>query len=211
MDFLEKYGYQPSEEEIGRKLEKIAASIDSISSVETLKTCFSIMDLTTLKSSDTDDSVRRLVGKANGVLTEFEGYPLPASVCVYPNFTATVRECRVSEKLHVTAVAGCFPSSQSYCEVKVLESVLAVRNGADEIDIVLALNSFLAGDLEKAYSEIKAIRKAVDEEASFFGRSVILKVILETGLLVTAENIARASFLAMEAGAGFYQNLYREG
>lgn len=203
MDILEKYGYAPSEETIVETIEKIASSLDSAMTAEALKLCFSIMDLTTLKSNDTAESVKKLVNKANGVTAEFQGYPLPASVCVYPNFASVVRDARVSSELHVTTVAGCFPSSQSYPEVKVLESVLAVRNGADEIDIVLALNSFLAKDYESAAEEIRQIRTAIDAEAAAAGRKVVLKVILETGLLVSAENIARASFVAMEAGADF--------
>lgn len=203
MSYLEKYAYSPDLEEIGRQVELIASGIDSISSVENLKLCFSAMDLTTLKSDDTEARVKRLVEKANNVQKEFEGYPLPASVCVYPNFASLVRDSRASEELHVTTVASCFPSAQSYLEVKVLECELAVRNGADEIDIVLALNSFLAGNKEAAFGEIRAMREAIDAQAAELGRKVTLKVILETGLLGTPESIAEASFLAMEAGADF--------
>ena len=123
--------------------------------------------------------------------------------CVYPNFASVVKNTRVSPELHVTTVAGCFPSSQSFLEVKVQECVLAVRNGADEVDIVLALNHFLAGDEAAASEEIKAIREAIDAEAASQGRKVVLKVILETGLLVGPSKMAEASFLAMEAGADF--------
>ena len=154
----------------------------------------------------TTDSVQeamRLVDKANGLAKLYPDYPLPASICVYPNFASVVRECRISPELHVTTVASCFPSAQSFLEVKVQECVLAVRNGADEVDIVLALNSFLADDFDSASREIVEMKKAIDAEAARLGRKVVLKVILETGLLVTAERIARASFLAMEAGADF--------
>ena len=122
---------------------------------------------------------------------------------MYPNFASVVRDTRKDGGLHVTTVAGCFPSSQSYLPVKVEECRLAVRNGADEIDIVLALNAFMAGDHEAAAHEIAEMRKAVDEEGAAAGRRVTLKVILETGLLGTVERIAEASFLAMESGADF--------
>jgi len=161
------------------------------------------MDLTTLKSNDTPESVCKLVDKVNRLPAEFPDYPLPASVCVYPNFASVVRERRCSPELHVTTVASCFPSAQSFLEVKVQECVLAVRNGADEVDIVLALNAFLAEDYDAAANEIAQMRKAIDAEAARVGRPVVLKVILETGLLVTPERIAQASFLAMEAGADF--------
>ena len=170
---------------------------------EVLKTCFSLMDLTTLKPTDTVASVRALVGKVNGLKAAYPDYPLPASVCVYPNFAATVAENRADPALHVTTVAGCFPSSQSYLSVKVAECEMAVENGADEIDIVLALNSFLAEDYAAAGDEIAAMRRAIDAVAARKGRRVVLKVILETGLLVSAERIAAASFLAMENGADF--------
>ena len=161
------------------------------------------MDLTTLKSNDTPESVCKLVDKVNRLPAEFPDYPLPASVCVYPNFASVVRERRCSPELHVTTVASCFPSAQSFLEVKVQECVLAVRNGADEVDIVLALNAFLAEDYDAAANEIAQMRKAIDAEAARVGRPVVLKVILETGLLVTPERIAQASFLAMESGADF--------
>jgi len=203
MDLLQKYGYAPSGEDVAERLQAIATNLDGLASPEVLKRCFSLMDLTTLKSDDTEESVCRLVDKANRLAEEYPGYPLPASICVYPNFASVVRERRCSPELHVTTVASCFPSAQSFLEVKVQECGLAVRHGADEVDIVLALNAFLAEDYDAASREIVAMRQAVDAEAARQGRKVVLKVILETGLLVSPERIARASLLAMEAGADF--------
>ena len=202
-EILSRYGYAPDEEQIGRTIESIAANLDGMMATEPLKTCFSLMDLTTLHTNDTPASVRKLVAKVNGLQKSFPDYPLPASICVFPNFASIVAEERSDRSLHVTTVAGCFPSSQSYLEVKVRECELAAENGADEIDIVLALNSFLAGDYEAAGDEIKAMREAIDAIGARQGRQIVLKVILETGLLVTPENIATASFLAMESGADF--------
>lgn len=202
-DILKKYGYTVDEETMSRTLANIASNLDGLMVPDVLKTCFSLMDLTTLRSNDTPASVKKLVGKVNGLRREFPDYPLPASICVYPNFASVVAESKEDPELHVTTVSGCFPSSQSFLEVKVRECELAVEAGADEIDIVLALNSFLSGDFDKAGDEIRAIRQAVDSEAAKAGRKVVLKVILETGLLVSTENIAAASFVAMEAGADF--------
>ena len=202
-DLFEKYGYSPDNEKIGRSLELIASSLDEFASPERLKTCFSLMDLTTLHATDTVASVRKLVAKVNGLKSAYPTYPLPASVCVFPNFAGTVAQERKDPELHVTAVAGCFPASQSYLEVKSLECRLAVENGADEIDIVLPLNAFLAGDYAATVDEIKALRQVVDAAGAQEGRKIVLKVILETGLLVSAANIAAAAFLAMEAGADF--------
>ena len=203
MELSAKYGYAPDKEAIARHLELIASGLDQVVSNEVLKECFSIMDLTTLSPKDTPSSVRKLVEKVNSFAVDYPNYPLPASVCVYPNFASVVRETRKDPRVHVTTVAGCFPSSQSFLEVKLHEIEMAVREGADEIDIVLALNYFLEGDYDAAGKEILASRECIDKVAAELGRPVVLKVILETGLLVTPERIADASFLAMENGADF--------
>lgn len=198
-----KYGYVPSPEKVGRCLELIAQNLDSICTAQVLKACFAMMDLTTLHTTDTPASVGKLVDKVNALGREYPAYPSPASICVYPLFAPVVRERLTAPGVHVTVVSGCFPTSQTFIESKVFESRLAVQRGADEVDIVLALNSFLAEDFETAGAEIRSIREAVDEEGLKVGRRITLKVILETGLLVTEEKIADASFLAMENGADF--------
>ena len=162
---------------------------------EVLTACLGMTDLTSLKATDTCSSITRLVNKVNDFQKRFPGYPLPASICVYPNFAGTVRQTLTVPGVHTTVVAGCFPASQSFLEVKVLESRMAVENGADEVDIVLALNSFLDRNLSRCEEEIRAVRQAV-------GNSV-LKVILETGALADESMIKEASFLAMESGADF--------
>ena len=202
MDYLTKYGYAPDQEAIGRALEIIAANLENVASEQVYKDCFSMMDLTTLKTNDTPESVEKLVAKVNAFQESYLEWPLPASLCVYPNFAATVKNARKCD-VNITVVSACFPSSQSFLEVKLKECEMAVEQGADEVDIVLALNSFLAGDHEAAAEEIRQVRRCIDEVASRQGRSVHLKVILETGLLRTPELIANASFLAMEAGADF--------
>ena len=161
-----------------------------------------MMDLTTLKTDDTPASVRKLVNKVNDFKQSRPEWPLPASVCVYPNFASVVKEARLAD-FNITVVAACFPSSQSFLEVKLRECELAVEQGADEVDIVLALNAFLAGDYEAAAEEIRQVRACIDAVAAKQDRKVHLKVIRETGLLRTSEAIANASFLAMEAGADF--------
>lgn len=168
-----------------------------MSKTEILKKCFGFMDLTTLKTEDTEESVKALVDKVTEFHRLYPAYPLPASICVYPNFAHVVKEHRLSPELHVTTVAGCFPTSQSFLEVKKAEVRMAIEDGADEIDIVLALNAFLAGDDDRAAEEITQIKQICAEH------SVLLKVILETGILRSEELIYKASILAMEAGADF--------
>ena len=202
MDYLTKYGYTPNQESIARALEILAANLESVASEQVYKDCFSMMDLTTLKTDDTPASVQKLVGKVNAFNETYPEWPLPASVCVYSNFAKTVKEVRAAD-FNICVVSACFPSSQSFLEVKLKECEMAVEQGADEVDIVLALNAFLAGDHEAAAEEIRQVRRVIDEVAQKQGRHVHLKVILETGLLRTPERIAEASFLAMEAGADF--------
>ncbi len=200
---MEKYGYAPDKDAIAHNVELIAANLEKVVTPDILKACFSLMDLTTLSTTDSVSSVSKLVGKVNAFAAQYPDYPLPASVCVYPNLASVVKEQKADPDLHVTAVSSCFPTAQSFLEVKIKECEMAVAAGADEIDIVLALNKFLAGDIEGAGAEIAAMKAAIDAAAAPLGKKVVLKVILETGLLVTPELIAEASFLAMENGADF--------
>ncbi len=202
MTYLDKYAYTPNQEEMGRALEQLASNLETFASENVYKECFSMMDLTTLKTDDTPASVCKLVGKVNAFQKDYPEWPLPASVCVYSNFAAVVAAERKCD-FNITVVSACFPSSQSFLEVKLKECEIAVEQGADEVDIVLALNKFLAGDSEGAAEEIRQVRACIDAVAAKQGRKVHLKVILETGLLRTPEKIAEASFLAMEAGADF--------
>ena len=171
MDYLNKYGYTPDSEGIEKVLGQLAANLDTFASEQVYKDCFSMMDLTTLKTDDTPASVARLVSKVNAFRNEYPEWPLPASVCVYPNFASVVaseRKCG----FNITAVAASFPSSQSFLQVKIKECEMAVEQGADEVDIVLALNKFLAQDYDGAAEEIRQIRSAIDAVAASQGREV---------------------------------------
>ena len=142
-NFFAEYGYTPDKEAMGRALDLIAANLENMVTRPVLLSCFSMMDVTSLKTDDTRTSIRRLVEKVNNLQKEYPDYPMPASICVYPDFVETVKASKRCDDVHITAVAGCFPSSQSFLEVKLLECGMAVEKGADEIDIVLALNDFL--------------------------------------------------------------------
>ncbi len=166
---------------------------------EIYKTILGMIDLTSLNATDTSASVRAMVEKVNNFNNVFPDYPKPASICVYPNFAEVIAATRKSKDIHITVVGGCFPASQSPLKVKLLECTEAVTDGADEVDIVLALNSFLDGRPQEASREIYEINKAI--KAINF--DVHLKVILETGVLKDAAQIEEASMLAMEAGADF--------
>ena len=142
MNYLEKYSYTPDMELMGRALELIAANLENIACEQVYKECFSMMDLTTLKTDDTPVSVAKLVEKVNSFNESYPEWPLPASICVYPNFAAVVNAERKCD-FNITVVSACFPSSQSFLEVKLKECEIAVEQGADEVDIVLALNAYL--------------------------------------------------------------------
>jgi len=163
------------------------------------KDALGLIDLTSLNGSDTYEKIAQMVDKVGQFNEVYPNYPIPASICVYPNFAGTVAKLRKQPQLHVTVVGGCFPASQSFLEVKILECVMAVQEGADEVDIVVALNSFLENRYNEATNEIVQIGNTIRN----VNPNVILKVILETGALMERSLIEDASYLAMEAGADF--------
>lgn len=159
------------------------------------KFLFNTIDLTTLKSTDSQQSVADFTERVNAFDEEHPELPNVAAICVYPNFAQVVRAVLEVSKVDIACVAGGFPSSQTFPEIKVAETALAVEGGADEIDIVLNIGSFLDGDYEGVCDEIQELKHSC--------RDARLKVILETGALKTAANIKAASVLAMYSGADF--------
>lgn len=194
-NILGKYGYTLTDEKIAAQIEAVKNNIDNWKTKEIYSDCLGMIDLTTLTVTDTHSKVKALVEKVNDLKKHYPTAPYPASICVYPNFSKTIKDALTAEGVHITVVSGCFPASQSYLEVKVLESRMAVENGANEVDIVLPLNAYLDKNYEECSKEIKAIKEAIGDAH--------LKVILETGSLPSSQDIATASFIAMEAGADF--------
>lgn len=201
MDLLEKYGYQPDLEKVSKTIEAISTNMSLFQNAEVYRTCFSVMDITSLNMNDTLRTIAGFVEKVNALRSAFPAYPLPASICVYPDMIPVVVEKRLNPELHATAVGACFPASHTFLEVKLLECRMAVESGADEIDVVIPHSLLRDGRYEAVEDELRRIRSTVDNAAP--GRSITLKVILETGTIVEAETIARASFIAMESGADF--------
>ena len=153
------------------------------------------IDLTTLSATDSPVSVSNFVERVNAFDEEYPMLNNVAAICTYPNFAQVVRAVLEVSKVDIACVSGGFPSSQTFNEVKIAETALAVDGGADEIDIVLNVGNFLDGDYEAVCDEI-AEQKAACRDAR-------LKVILETGALKTVENIKAASILSMYSGADF--------
>ena len=162
---------------------------------EVYKFLFNTIDLTTLKSTDSPRSVADFTERVNAFEEEYPELENVAAICVYPNLAQVVRTVLDVSAIKVACVSGGFPSSQTFPEVKVAETALAVEGGADEIDIVLNLGNFFDEDYEEVCDEISEIKHSC--------RDARLKVILETGALKTAENIQKASILSMYSGADF--------
>ena len=169
-------------------------SIKTTSKQWAIDLAISMVDLTTLEGSDTPGKVRALSAKALKPDPTDPSCPSAAAVCVYPDMVGTVREV-VGDQLHVAAVATAFPSGRAALDIKLADTQDAVEAGADEVDMVIDRGAFLAGDLDKVHDEIVAVKEAAG--------TAHLKVILETGELQTYDNVRRASWLAMEAGADF--------
>lgn len=162
--------------------------------IDVWKQCLSQIDLTTLNGEDTTAKVAAMAQKVNDFTDEFPEIPNVAAMCVYPALVETAK-LTLTEPIGIAAVAAGFPASQTFPEIKVAESALAVKAGATEIDIVISIGKFLEGNYEEVYDEISEIKAAI--------APAHLKVILETGALQTAERIWQASILAMAAGADF--------
>ncbi len=152
------------------------------------------MDYTTLKLTDTEDSVKNFVIELLKKLKKFNLKGV-AAVCVFPNFAEVVREVLQSTEIQTAVVAGNFPNSQTFTEIKLAECKMAIAAGAQEVDVVISVGDMLEKNYEKVYRELKAIRKVCE--------NVRLKVILETGELKDVETIFYASLIAAYAGADF--------
>ena len=192
---LNEYDAAPTVEQVAQEVENLKAAAAANNTAEVYKFCFSAIDLTTLSPCDSEESVAAFARRAAEFALDYPEIPNVASICVYPPFVETVGLEIDATPLRITSVAGGFPSSQTFLEVKMLEVAMAVENGADEVDIVLNVGKMLSGSLDEAANEVEVLREESD--------GATLKVILETGALRTPELIRQASLLAMQAGADF--------
>jgi len=189
------YDCSLNDEAVSQNVEKIlSAHFAENDNKEVYKQCLNLIDLTSLNGNDTDAHILSMTEKVNGFKKSFPHLPNVAAMCVYPTFVPLVCET-LTENIGLAAVAAGFPSSQTFLEIKVAETAMTVLEGATEIDVVISIGKFLEGKYEEVYEEISEIKAAC--------RDAHLKVILETGDLKTAENIKKASILAMAAGADF--------
>lgn len=196
-DALRKYNTNLDDAAVREAVRKIIAEkVPENDTMDVKKFLFGSIELTTLKTTDSDTSVLAFTERVNDFDNEYPDLPHVATICVYPCFAKTVSESLEVDGVEIACVSGSFPSSQARIEVKVAETALAVADGATEIDIVLPVGKFLSGDYEGVCDDIAEMKAAC-------GESVPMKVILETGALKTSSNIKKASILSMYAGADY--------
>ena len=193
---LKKYNLQINDNDVKTAVEKIIAEkVPENDTKEVKKFLMGSVELTSLSTTDSEESILRFTEKVNQFEAAYPDLPHVATICVYPCFAKIVSESLEIEGVEVACVSGSFPSSQALIEVKVAETALAIHDGATEIDIVMSVGKFLSGDYETLCDEISELKATCGEKK--------MKVILETGCLKTAENIKKASLLAMYAGADY--------
>lgn len=193
---LGKYNLEVSDDEVREAVKKIIAEkVHENDNIETKKFLMGSIELTTLKTTDSETSVMAFTEKVNQFDEAYGDLPHVATICVYPCFAKTVSETLEIDGVEIACVSGSFPSSQALIEVKVAETALAIKDGATEIDIVMPVGKFLSGDYEGVADEISELKQVCGDNA--------MKVILETGCLKTASNIKKASIIAMYAGADY--------
>ncbi len=193
---LAKYNTHLNDDEVKAKTAHlIEKHLSENNTEEVKKFLFHCIDLTTLKCTDSEESVMRFTQKVNEFVDKYPNLDNVAAICVYPNMAEIVSDTLEADHVNIACVSAGFPSSQTFIEVKVAETALALQTGADEIDIVISVGKFLSEDYEGMCDEIGELKDVCGEKH--------LKVILETGALVTASNIKKASILAMYSGADF--------
>ena len=193
---LSKYNLEVSDQQVQEAVKRIIAEkVHENDTPEVKRFLMGSVELTTLKTTDSDESVLAFTERVNQFDEQYPTLPHVATICVYPRFARIVSETLEVEGVEIACVSGSFPSSQALIEVKTVETALAVKDGATEIDMVLSVGAFLSGDYETVCDEIRQMKDACGEKK--------MKVILETGCLKTAANIKTASLLAMYSGADY--------
>jgi len=193
---LNKYNTSYDDTEVSAKVKELIASKSAENNTEEVKKLlFNCIDLTSLNSTDSDQSIMAFTDKVNQFDDKYPDLPNVAAICVYPNFAQAVKNNLEVEGVKIACVSAGFPSSQTFTEIKIAETSMAIYDGADEIDVVISLGNFLTGNYQEMCEELQEIKDACQ------GRE--LKIILETGALGTASNIKKASILAIYSGADF--------
>ena len=193
---LSKYANDISDKQVQEAVKTILTEkVHANDTPEVKRFLFNSIELTSLHTTDSDESILALTEKVNKFDTEYAEFGHVATICVYPCFAKIVSQSLEIDGVEIACVSGSFPSSQALIEVKVAETALAIKDGATEIDIVMPVGKFLSGDYESLCDDITELKNVCGD--------VPMKVILETGCLLTASNIKKASILAMYSGADY--------
>lgn len=191
-----KFNLEVDETKVANALKEIAQKTKkNETDKDLLKKCFSLIDLTTLNTTDSIQRGEMFAQRVSSLPKEFPDMPNVAAICVYPSLVVSVKENLTAKNVKVASVAAGFPASQTFIDIKLSECQMCVENGADELDVVISLGYFLEGDYFTVYSELQQIKEVAGDKQ--------VKVILETGAMPSLSDIRLASFLAMEAGADF--------
>lgn len=193
---LALYQTELNDQEVREAVRKIIAErVHENDTPEVKKFLLGSVELTTLKTTDSEESVMAFTEKVNQFDDAYPDLPHVATICVYPNFAKTVSETLEIDGVEIACVSGSFPSSQTFTEIKIAETALAIKDGATEIDMVMPVGKFLSGNYEDVADEIAEMKAVCGEHK--------MKVILETGCLKTASNIKKAAIIAMYGGADY--------
>ena len=193
---LSLYNTAIKDSDVATKVAEIIENkVPENNTLEVKKFLLGSVELTTLKTTDSEESVLAFTEKVNKFEDAYPELPHVATICVYPCYAKIVSQSLEVEGVEVTCVSGNFPSSQALIEIKTVETALALKDGATEIDIVMSVGKYLSGDYETLCDEISELKAICGERK--------MKVILETGLLPSASDIKKASLLAMYAGADY--------
>lgn len=196
-EVLAKYNLEISDADVQAAVKDLIANkVPENDTVEVKKFLMGSIELTTLSCTDSDTSVMAFTERVNAFDNTYPDLPHVATICVYPCFAEVVKDTLEVDGVEIVCVSGSFPSSQTFSEVKVAETSLAIKDGATEIDIVMPVGKFLSGDYEGVCEDITELKNVC-------GKDVPMKVILETGCLKTAQNIKKASILSMYAGGDY--------
>lgn len=194
-DLFKKYSFNLSDEAVMQDVERIISEeYSSNDNIEVYKRCLSLIDLTSLNSTDTTAEIVAMTEKVNNFNASFPDLPSVGALCVSPSLVPVVKST-LKLPLGIASVAAGFPMSQTFIEVKIAETAMAVMEGATEIDVVISIGKFLEGNFEEVFEELAELKSTC--------RDAHLKVIIESGALKNAANIKKASVLAMAAGADF--------
>lgn len=192
---LAQYDTSIDDNQVKKAVESILKDRNENKTPDVMKFLLSCVELTSLKSTDSDESIMAFAEKINRFDEEYPELPHVATICVYPCFASIVRDTLQVDGVEIACVSGSFPSSQALIEVKVAETALACKDGATEIDIVMSVGRFLSGDYETVCDEISELKAACG--------NCQMKVILEVGLLGNMSNVKKAALLSMYSGADF--------